>query len=355
MKKKKTENPAENNAAESKSRVEAITEPAESVDAAEESDLSKVVFKKAFQGYNIADVDEYIDSQNQYHASTCAMYDEKLSELRSEVSLLNRERESLLSKIEVLQAELDKALSGETEKAQEIPLQAEQPKEIIVSGSSGDNSALAAENAGLKSRVAELTYELKEQKIINDELSGRVEELDKSKAEIFGLRNEIAGLNNAVSEKNERISQLEGVETELAGLRDDYGKLDKLYNGECEKREKAENALNEKSELLTAGEKEQSRLRKELSDSEIRQTILHQQLKKSYDELDELRETNRAQAYEYADKLSKLQADFAAEKINLKKQLQFHLFHIRQVGELLDEVKKEYDEAEASLKDFEAE
>lgn len=355
MKKKKTENPAENGAAESKSRVEAIIEP-EEAPTVEEPDLSKVVFKKAFQGYNIADVDEYIDSQNQYHASTCAMYDEKLSELRSEVSLLNREREALLSKIEVLQAELDKALSGETVEVQISPVKEEQPKEEKSGDSLGeDKSALTAENKELKSRIAELTSELEEQKIVNDELSERISELDKSKAEISGLRNEIAGLNQAVSEKNIKLSQLEGVEAELAGLRNDYGELDKLYKAECEKREKAEETLNEKSAQLTAGEKEQSRLRKELSDFEIRQNILHQQLKKSYDDLDELRETNRVQAYEYADKLSKEQADFAAEKINLKKQLQFHLFHIRQVGELLDEVKKEYEQAEASLKDFETE
>ena len=61
MKKKKTENPAENNAAESKSRVEAITEPAESVDTAEESDLSKVVFKKAFQAVGQHHADDLRD------------------------------------------------------------------------------------------------------------------------------------------------------------------------------------------------------------------------------------------------------------------------------------------------------
>ena len=65
--------------------------------------------------------------------------------------------------------------------------------------------------------------------------------------------------------------------------------------------------------------------------------------------MDELRKAGKQQAYDYANKVSEMQADLAAEKIKLKKQVQFHIFHINQLGSLLDEVKKEYNEAITSL------
>ena len=314
-------------------------------DKREEEDNTKVTFKKVLHGYSIDEVDEYIEGQNTYHASTCSMYDEKLNEMRSEIMLLNRERESLISKNEILQEEFEQY---KLQVAQNSATVAEEKKEddIVIEK---DDETLIKENDSLRSQIVALKEEnaalLNEKEITLEKL----EELENLKLEKEELENEILSLNSNITLNNAKIRELSAKEADLEHLTDEFVSLNKQYNDAVEKRNGAEKNAAIKAEQLAAAESEQNRLRQELSDFEIRYALLRQQLKKSDEDLDELRKAGKQQAYDYANKVSEMQADLAAEKIKLKKQVQFHLFHINQLGSLLDEVKKEYGEAVSSL------
>ena len=311
----------------------------------EEEDNTKVTFKKVLNGYSPSEVDDYIESQNQYHTSTCNMYDEKLNEMRSEIMLLNRERESLISKHEMLQQEFEQY---KLQVAQNAAAAAEEKKEeeVIIEK---DDETLIKENDSLRSQIVALKEEnaaLLNEKEINQE---KLEELENLKLEKEDLENEILSLNSNITLNNAKIRELSAKEADLEHLTDEFVLLNKQLNDAVEKRNGAEKTAAIKAEQLAAAESEQNRLRQELSNFEIRYSLLRQQLKKSDEDLDELRKAGKQQAYDYANKVSEMQSDLAAEKIKLKKQVQFHIFHINQLGSLLDEVKKEYNEAITSL------
>ncbi len=340
-------------------------------------DISELHFRKTMHGYNMDDVAEYIDEQNKTFGSACQMYDGKIAELRAEVAFLNRERESLLKKLSDCRTELEEARREAeelranpaqqpeividevtAEPAAEIPVTMQPVEPVSVPTSlqmPQDSSRLDDDYKQLVEEVASLRREKVETQTTLAqlaEIAADYEELSRVRDELVEDRKELAA---QIIEKDDEIARLLTVERELNVEKDKAVELQRVCDSEQKKRAEAETELSDRNAQVSRASDEIDRLRKEISEFEIRQSVLRQQLKKTDGEIAEMREQNKKQAYEYANKANELEADFNSSKLKIQKQIQVHMYHIKQVDLLINELQKQFDDARSSLEVLEQE
>jgi chromosome segregation ATPase len=314
-------------------------------------EIADLNFRKSVHGYNIEDVKDYVEEQNKNFMSTCQMYDGKIAELRTEVAFLTRERDSLLSKLEearnennALKEELEQLkLAGQDEGEEKT---AEEP---VVGQAEIKRDRLDDDYRILVDEVAQLRREKVEaQSTIAQlaEIAADYESLSKQRDELEAKYNE---QSQELLEKKDELTRLLAVERELKVAIDEAEGLKHACETEQKRRAEAEKELQEKTELMSKAVTEIEQLRKEISEFEIRQSVLRQQLKKSDEEIAEMREQNKRQAYDYAAKLSDLEAEFNRNKLAMQKQIQVHMYHIKQVDLLMNELQKQFGDAKSSL------
>ncbi len=362
-------------------------------------DTSELHFKKSVHGYNVEDVALFIDEQNKNYLSTCQMYEGKIAELRAEVAFLNRERDSLLSKYKESREEIrtlkdeneqgkqsEQKLQGEHQTLKEdydtlkeeceslkeakaesdraaaqavaapvamVPQpiivhepapEAQPAQQIIIHREKNDDERqiLVAEIALLRNEKAEAQSTIAQLA----EIASGYEELSKQHDE---LKERYQTLTDELEQKNRTLEELLAKEKTLNVVKDEEDELKQVVDEERILRSKVENELKEKEALMSQALTEIEQLRKEITDTEIRQSALNEQIKKYDEEIAELREQNKRQAYDYASRVSELETEFNREKLAMQKQIQVHLYHTKQVDLLIDELQKQLDGAKNSL------
>lgn len=339
-------------------------------------DASDLNFRKSINGYKVGDVVEYVNEQNQNFLSACQMYDGKVAEMRAEIAFLNRERESLLSKLEEARDELA-AANDELEQLKcglrDGTLSQEKP--------TGENGEAAGDAVSKNQTVEDVLrdYQTEEKRDrLNDDYRLLVDEVALLRREKVEAQSTITRLAEIASEYEEAVRQcgelkdllnvreeeleeakndisgLLSVERELNVIRDEKDGLKHACELEQKKRAEAEEELSGKAELMSRAATEIEQLRKEISEFEIRQSVLRQQLKKSDEEIAGMREQNKRQAYEYASKISDLESDFNQNKLAVQKQIQVHMYHVKQVDLLINELHKQFGDAKSSLESIES-
>lgn len=162
---------------------------------------SKVEFDKALRGYDVNQVDEYIEKIIKTQRNASENFDSQIKDLRNDNSMLKYEIEQLKNKISELGAKVKRALD---ERDMALKKMSEAPREVKVVDNSllnelqekydslvskhrllgEENRKLTKENEGLKRDVAHLT-----------------KKVDKNRNEIKTLRSDAEG---NVSENNDR-------------------------------------------------------------------------------------------------------------------------------------------------------
>lgn len=303
-----------------------------------------LLFKKVLYGYDPEEVTAYIDELTQTLDSATRLHESKLSSIKEELVLSNRERDSYGEKYRECKAKLEDALN-KAEPVAAVPVIEEKEDrtpefEAVIETLKNKLEIAEAENEKLRemtgqnaqnavdgylSRIAVLENE-------NRQISLQSDALRREKQELLVFSEKYDGL---FSEYNEILSQLEKTKAELASKEDEA----KLLNEE----------LSRKIKETAAVSAEKEKIKKKAAELEVKNDVLRQKLEENESEIIRLKDANKAQAFEYADKVNTLESEQAKNKLALQKELQLHDYYISQAELTISQLTKQMEQIKQSL------
>ncbi len=324
MKKNKNENV---NASESKENTVRKNIPSE-------NDEQDILFKKVLYGYNPEEVEAFIKELNERYEASLRLNEAKLSSIKEELVLSNRERDCYI------------------EKCREYKNLAE-----TVSVPREDKSAeYEAEILLLKERIAALENE-------NESLKSMAE--NSSAADVYAEK--ITLLENINSELEENLSDLR---EENSGLRNQLGKFEDLseeykavfmqYEESKSLVKKYENEIKDKDEIISECNEKISSLNiikedseKKISELEIQNGILTRRASENEEEISALKESNKTLAVENAEKINALENEHAKSRLAVQKELKLYGYYVDRAELTLAELTKQMEQIRQTIADSE--
>ncbi|MBQ2848122.1 MAG: hypothetical protein IJE74_07685 [Clostridia bacterium] len=307
-------------------------------------DIGEINFKKVLYGYEPEEVISYIEELNTTYESSSRMHEAKLSSLKEELVLSNRERDSYAQKYRECKSKLDaKSANTSASPAEKKEDKTEEYEAVI---------------AALKEKIEQLdneNYNLKQQK--PEENSNKI--FDEFTAKIAMLESE----NRQLSIQNDAVKRENG---ELISSSKNYSELLNEYNGMLSQLELAKTSLEAKeNEISTLKEElenkvaelgeitiENEKLKKAASELEIKNGVLIQRIENGENEITRLKDNAKSQAYEYADKVNALENEHAKTRLAVQKELKLHDYYINQAELTLAELTKQMEQIKHSMEDI---
>lgn len=298
---------------------------------------TQVTFKKVFKGFDETEVLQYIEEQEEAYKSACSMYDRTIEDSKSENVLLRRENKALKQNVAELEAQL-------------VELQGAANVEPVAEEAAADESA-AADNAENEARIAALEAEIAQYAAAISDAQAKAEALE---AENAALKADADGASELASSVGDYEQQLADKDAEIQALKDkieqasaaDDDVQDDVLRSEIDSLTKKIEGLNaEVAEKTAACEKAAADLeafKREAGDSVIKAEVFSKQAEKLSAELSELRAVNQKQAYDYAEKLSTLEASTSADRARVSQQMKMHTYHLAQIDSLLSQVTEQF-------------
>lgn len=297
-------------------------------EAAEKAAEGTLSFKKVLYGFDPEEVIAFVNELIESNENAARLHESKLSSLKEELVLSNRERDSYSRELKTLRS------------AQPQPV----VEKIIVT----DNNS--ADLAPLK------------------------EEIERLRAENFRLQEAAMHISNG---NDEKIASLEAENRELSVLADSlkrenaqlsaeaqrYNSLFEEYSGILKKSESIGAELESKSaeaEMLKgelAGKAEEIRLaldeNREISQKaaelEVKNGILLQKAEENEAVIEHLREEGKAQAHESAEKISLLEAELSKSRLTVQKDIQLHEYYVSSAELAVAELSKQLEKIKQSF------
>lgn len=345
MKKAKNE-ATENNikSAENKQKNKsAENTPSEKSKGKEKSERD-LPFKKVLYGYDPEEVAAYIDELAETLESSTRLHESKLSSIKEELVLSNRERDSYGEKYRACMAKLEEALK--TEKIAETAPVIEEKQdrapelEAVIETLKNKLEKAESENVKLREMTEQKTQNAFDEYLSkiaalegeNKQISVRAEALRRENSELLAASQKYDGL---FGEYNEILAQLEKTKAELAAKQEEA----KLLNEELEEKLREAKALSAEKESI----------KKKAAELEVKNDVLRQKLEENENEIIRLKDANKAQAFECADKVNALESENAKNKLALQKELQLHDYYINQAELTLAQLSKQMEQIKQSL------
>lgn len=169
--------------------------------------------------------------------------------------------------------------------------------------------------------------------------------LAKTAIEKENLEKKIESLNASIEKLKEENKKLANIISENNIQLEAYGKLKVDYSAAAAKLSAVEAELNSISIELNKKTDENEKQQATIADLRIRLASLEQQNEHLEKEISELRESLRAQMYEFAQKKNEYETAAANERLKLVKLIQVHSYHLKQSDSLLTELKKQFSHA----------
>ncbi|MBP3697388.1 MAG: hypothetical protein J6J45_07580 [Clostridia bacterium] len=265
-------------------------------------------FKKVLYGYDADEVNAYIDEMNKTHAAAVRNYESRLSSVKEELLLSNRERDSLIAKHKKFQSKTAESLI-----------------------------AAGAENADGKSE------ELKEA------LVALQEKLEQTEAEKELLEKHNRELKAASEEHSDAAKKYAEIADKFKAVLSEKELL-AVENSEKEKQiQVILQELEQKNEKISALSLEAEESKRASTDFEIKNGVLEKQLEEKETENSSLKEQNRAQAYDFADRLNKLESEQAQSRLAAQKDMQMREYYINRAELTLAELTKQMEQIKQSF------
>lgn len=333
MKKSKNEAVAQGNTknAEIKAAYAGKNNPSDK----KEKETAEYPFKKVIYGYDPEEVAAYINELNETYESSSRMHESKLSSMKEELVLSNRERDSLIEKYKECRAKLadsaNKELQLHDNSAEYEETIAALYKKLELSERENENLRKAAES---KNEMKALEY------------TDRIATLEKEKAQltliIQSLQTENGELT-AVSQKydglfesyNSVLSQYELLKSKLLTKEDEL----KILLSQ----------LEDKSEEIKTLYAENEDIKKLNAELEIKSGVLEKRAEENETEIIRLKDVNKQQAFEYAEKINTLENEHARQRLESQKELKVHSYYIEQAQLTLSELQKQMTQIKESL------
>lgn len=267
-------------------------------------------FKKVLYGYDPDEVRAYIDEMNKTHGAAVRNYESRLSSVKEELLLSNRERDSLNTKYRKYQTK-----------------------------AAGDAVAYAAENTQDESRE------------LREALFALQEKLEQTQAEkdLLEKRNrELKAANEEAQAEAQKYDSLAREFKELASCNE-------LLTAEISEKEKISQALlselEDKKEKINVLSDEAETAKRTVADFEIKNGVLARRLEEKEEENAALKEQNKAQAYDYAEKLTSLESEQAQSRLAAQKDMQLREYFINRAELTLAELTKQMEQIKQSFGD----
>lgn len=265
-----------------------------------DGDERELGFKKVLYGYDPDEVKSYVDEMNKTHSAAVKNYESRLISVKEELILSNRERDSLNAKIKKIQSqavtEIVAASNSKTEDKSEEYKAAIMALQAKLEQSEAERTLLKKQNSELKA--------------VNEGVSDTAQKLDSLERE----------LKKALAEKSLLVAEISEKENkEQALLRELEQKKEKI------------NALSlsaENAERVSA-------------DLEIKNSVLEKQLEEKEAENIALKEQNKTQAYDCAEKINKLESEHAQSRLAQQKDMQLREYYINRAELTLAELAKQ--------------
>lgn len=297
----------------------------------------ETLFKKVLYGYDPEEVASHISELSNTYESAARMYESKLSSIKEELVLSNRERDFYNEKYRECKDELDKLIeSGAKIHPRDNSAEYEETidalrKKLDLAEKENENLRKAADSK-------------RETKAI--EYTDTIAALEKEKAQLAQtlqvLKNENSELK-AVAEKynslfdsyNSVFSQNEVLKSQLLTMEEEL----KTVNSQLD-------AKSDEIKSLYAESEDVKKLNAEL---EIKCSVLEKRAAENETEIVRLKDVNKQQAFECAEKINSLENEHARERLESQKELKLHSYYIEQAQLTLTELTKQMEQIKGSI------
>lgn len=271
-----------------------------------DGEAAELSFRKVLYGYDPDEVDSYIEEMLKTNSAAVRNYESRLSATKEELLLSNRERDSYCERLRKFSANSETAPGkafAETER---------------------EGDALAEEYR---------------EQIINLQ-----KKLEKSEEENLGLSEKV----QILEKKNRQYGELEQRQSELlAQLKEAAAKLE-FSQAQLDALQKKlsllEEELKEKMLELAQEQARNEEAAKLAADFEIKNDVLNKRLEEKEAELETLREINKTQAYEYADKISRLESEHSQSRLAMQKEMQLREYYVNRAQLTLAELNRQMEQ-----------
>ncbi|MBR6784982.1 MAG: hypothetical protein IKM25_01885 [Clostridia bacterium] len=313
---KKAKNQAlETKPSENKNKIkEAVTEP-EKIPSdkirTKDGETAELDFKKVLYGYDPEEVDSYIGEMNKTYSAAVRNYESRLSSTKEELLLSNRERDSYCEKLKKFSLDCN-SQAAFVEQTQKNEDSNEEYRAIIIS---------------LQEKLEKCEAEKRE-------LSDKVKSLENEKLQHGALAQRHSLL---IEQSKETAAKLEFAESQVSVQQKKIFQL--------------EEELREKTLEVADAQARNEEISKTASDFEIKNGVLSQCLEEKENELESLKEINKTQAFEYADKINRLESEYSQSRLAMQKEMQLHEYYISRAQLTLSELNRQMEQMKQSFSD----
>lgn len=272
-------------------------------------------FRKVLYGYNPDEVASFIDELSKTHETSAKLHEEKLSSIKEELALSNRERDYYIEKCKKLQSEAKSEPSSPSVEAKKI-----------ISGLAERIKALENENAYLKNNSTAKSDNNTEMYIL------KISELEEK--------------NSQLKQQAEKFSSLSD---ENKALKIKLGETSSLLEHKEKELDEKNSEIKEKNETIIALGNENSELKKKNSDIEIQNSVLARCQKENEEEIIKLKEINKAVVFENAEKLNALETEHAKIRLAAQKELKLYGYYVDRAELTIAELTKQMEQFRQSI------
>lgn len=320
MKKNKNDNPTKEN--------ENIR-TAEKIRDSEKND-GELTFRKVLYGYDPDEVTAFISELRETHENTARIHESKLSSLKEELILSNRERDYNGRELKKLRSKLGTPEETPTDDGKIAEYEAiiaklkeelEQAKEenYRISEEIGNDALISNEKfAALEAENRELAVQLEAVRRENAELVASVQRYDSLYEEYSALMSKAEKLG----------SELEAKINEADGLREEVLK----------KTEEIKTLYSENGEIA-----------KKSAELEVRNGVLNRQVTETQELVERMRAENITQANESAEKISEIENGHAKFRVEAQKEAQLREYYVSRAELTLAELTKQIEQIRQSI------
>ncbi len=299
-----------------------------------ENDERDMLFKKVLYGYSPEEVEIFINELNERYEASLSLHETKLSSIKEELALSNRERDCYIEKCREYKSLADLASVPCEDKSDEYESEILLLKEKI--------DVLEAENGNLKRMSEEFSAsDISDEKItllenINSELEDNLADL---REENYDLRNQLGKLESLHEEYKAVFVQLE----ESKAL------IEKQEN-EIKDKDETISEYNEKINSLNLVKEESE---KKISELEIQNGILNRRVSENEEEISTLKETNKTLVIENAEKINALENEHAKNRLTAQKELKLYGYYVDRAELTLAELTKQMEQIRQTIENSE--
>ena len=320
MKKNKNEAAAEENA---------NIRTADKIRGSEKTD-GELSFKKVLYGFDPDEVTAFISELREAHENSARIHESKLSSLKEELILSNRERDYNGRELKKLRSKLgtpEEKASDDGKISEYEAVIAKLREELELAKEENyrlteeiGNDALISNGkfADLEAENRELSVQLEAIRRENGELAASVQRYDSLYEEYSAL----------MSKAEQLGSELEAKNAEADGLREEVIK---------------------KTEEIKSLYAENGEIAKRSAELEVRNGVLSRQVTETQELVERLREENITQAHESAEKISEIENEQAKFRVAAQKEAQLREYYVGRAELTLSELTKQIEQIRQSL------